>query len=554
MTFLTRQGRSKVTQVSGQRDSPRHLLAPCLPSSCSSSRGEAIATRSWMHDDGNVKHLTHACSLRCLMHVCLCSMYVSWKLIIWPILLFLPSFIGQRFITHAHTPTYIHTVHTCMHTHAHTPPIGTGMYKHTQCPVVLGYTHTHTHTHTNLLRQHEKENQLLQQCYGCNINLFISCNEQCRKYQLLCHYISNECIYFVCPDSEPWSPLQHDAVPLHQVVVEAVLVAACPCCTCSTAVQSEVHWLHAVLPCSAVREATPADVSYHQGFSHRLGSVRILMHTSKFWCAGGIKFKMTPNGEHQKNGPVFSWSHVKILTQRRLCGNPNCPNEGIIGPGEGGIGRGTGSGGIITRGQGGGDVTDWIPWNFFLVGSTRLVSSMQRTSRRDISEVSTVAKRERWCHVNVNVNVKHLLSHIFSLPPSCVKCNSQFQWHMHWNTYIGIQDFRSTNLPVVRRRHGNYSSTTSWLANRWIPFCRISPATVRLRPCIGDCATSASSAHSPNRTGESNTPKCLLFFSQCFGYSGHVAPASNFVLLCTRSSRNHSSVLCSNFSRGKVRS
>ncbi len=41
-----------------------------------------------------------------------------------------------------------------------------------------------------------------------------------------------------------------------------------------------------------------------------------LMGASKFWGAG-IKFNMTPNGEHQKNGPVHSWPRVK-LTRRQL--------------------------------------------------------------------------------------------------------------------------------------------------------------------------------------------------------------------------------------------
>ncbi len=31
---------------------------------------------------------------------------------------------------------------------------------------------------------------------------------------------------------------------------------------------------------------------------------------------------MTPNGEHEENGPVHFWRRVKILTPHRLCENP----------------------------------------------------------------------------------------------------------------------------------------------------------------------------------------------------------------------------------------
>ncbi len=42
----------------------------------------------------------------------------------------------------------------------------------------------------------------------------------------------------------------------------------------------------------------------------------------KCWW-GGVKFNMTPNGEHQENGPVHSWCEGKILTLRHLCENPH---------------------------------------------------------------------------------------------------------------------------------------------------------------------------------------------------------------------------------------
>ncbi len=41
----------------------------------------------------------------------------------------------------------------------------------------------------------------------------------------------------------------------------------------------------------------------------------------KFWRAG-VKFNMTPNGEHQENGPAHCWCCVKSLKPRHLCENP----------------------------------------------------------------------------------------------------------------------------------------------------------------------------------------------------------------------------------------
>ena len=60
-----------------------------------------------------------------------------------------------------------------------------------------------------------------------------------------------------------------------------------------------------------------------QGFSHRQGGVRCFDARVKILMRG-VKFNMMANSEHQKDGPVHSCHHIKMLTPRHLCENPKC--------------------------------------------------------------------------------------------------------------------------------------------------------------------------------------------------------------------------------------
>ncbi len=53
----------------------------------------------------------------------------------------------------------------------------------------------------------------------------------------------------------------------------------------------------------------------HKGLHTGWAASELLTHA-------GVKFDMTPNGEHQINDPVQSCSRVKILTLHHLCENP----------------------------------------------------------------------------------------------------------------------------------------------------------------------------------------------------------------------------------------
>ncbi len=61
----------------------------------------------------------------------------------------------------------------------------------------------------------------------------------------------------------------------------------------------------------------------------RSSQADFLTLASKFGRAG-VKFNMTPNGEHKKNGPVRFCHGIKIWTPRHLCENPST-HTGVLG-------------------------------------------------------------------------------------------------------------------------------------------------------------------------------------------------------------------------------
>ncbi len=84
-----------------------------------------------------------------------------------------------------------------------------------------------------------------------------------------------------------------------------------------------VHWSLSHWIRMGQRSApSPTLPSNTHGFHTGRVASNYLTWVSIFLCVG-IKFNMTPDAEHKKNGPVRSWPRVKIMTPRRLCENPD---------------------------------------------------------------------------------------------------------------------------------------------------------------------------------------------------------------------------------------